>query len=163
MVKSLPAVQEAWVQSLGQKDLLEKEMAPHSSTLAWKILWTEEPGGLLSMGSQSQTQLSDFTFTLYIKFFLDFSPYKLLQHTEYNSLIYTVVVGYLFYICERAKLLQKCLTLCDPMNCSPPGYSVHGVFQAGMLEWVAISFSRRSFQTRGRSWASHIAGRLFTI
>ena len=68
--------------------------------------------------AKSQTQLSDFTFTLCIKFFLDFSPYKLLQNTEYNSLIYTVVVGYLFYICERAKLLQKCLTLCDPMNCS---------------------------------------------
>ena len=40
-------------------------MATHSSTLAWKILWTEEPGGLQSMGSQSQTQLSDFTFTFH--------------------------------------------------------------------------------------------------
>ena len=46
--------------------LLEKAMAPHSSTLAWKIPWTEEPGGLQSMGSQrSQTQLSDFTFTFH--------------------------------------------------------------------------------------------------
>ena len=45
MVKRLPTVQETWVQSLGREDLLEKEMATHSSTLAWKILWTEEPGG----------------------------------------------------------------------------------------------------------------------
>ena len=58
MVKNLPAMQETCVQSLDQKDPLEKEMATHSSTLAWKIPWTEEPGGLQSMGSYSQTQLS---------------------------------------------------------------------------------------------------------
>ena len=51
MVKRLPAMLETWVQSLGREDLLEKEMAPHSSTLAWKIPWTEEPGRLQSMGS----------------------------------------------------------------------------------------------------------------
>jgi len=51
-VKNLPAVQETQVQSLGWEDPLEKEMATHSSILAWKILWTEEPGGLQSMGSQ---------------------------------------------------------------------------------------------------------------
>ena len=52
MVKRLPTMQETRVQSLGQEDLLEKEMATHSSSLAWKIPWTEEPGGLPSMGSQ---------------------------------------------------------------------------------------------------------------
>ena len=51
-VKDLPAVQETWVRSLGWEDPLEKEMATHSSILAWKISWTEEPGGLQSMGSQ---------------------------------------------------------------------------------------------------------------
>ena len=51
-VKNLPAVQETWVLSLGWEDPLEKEMATHSSILAWKISWTEEPGGLQSMGSQ---------------------------------------------------------------------------------------------------------------
>ena len=51
-VKHLPAKQETWVQSLGQEDPLEKETATHSSTLAWKIPWTEEPGRLQSMGSQ---------------------------------------------------------------------------------------------------------------
>ena len=64
-VKCLPAVQETWVRSLGQEDPLEKEMATHSSTLAWKIPWTEEPGRLQSMGvTKSRTQLSDFTFFL---------------------------------------------------------------------------------------------------
>ena len=54
-------MQETWVRSLGGKDPLEKEMATHSSILAWKIPWTEE-----SMGSQSQTRMSDFTFTIKI-------------------------------------------------------------------------------------------------
>ena len=52
MVKHLPAVRETRVQSLGCEDPLEKEMATHSSTLAWKIPWTKEPGRLESMGSQ---------------------------------------------------------------------------------------------------------------
>ena len=49
MVKNLPAMQETWVQSLGQEDALEKEMATHSSILAWRISWTGEPGKLQSM------------------------------------------------------------------------------------------------------------------
>ena len=51
-VKNLPAMQETWFRSLGWEDPLEKEMATHSSILAWKISWTEEPGGLQSIGSQ---------------------------------------------------------------------------------------------------------------
>ena len=50
-VKRLPTMRETWVQSLGREDPLEKEMATHSSILAWRIPWTEEPGGLLSKGS----------------------------------------------------------------------------------------------------------------
>ena len=60
LVKNLPAMQKMWVQYLGWKDPLEKEMATHSRILAWRIPRTEEPGGLQSMGSQkSRTQLSD--------------------------------------------------------------------------------------------------------
>ena len=51
-IKNLPAVWETQVQTLGQEDPLEKDMATHSSTLSWRIPWTEEPGGLQSMGSQ---------------------------------------------------------------------------------------------------------------
>ena len=61
-VKNPPAVQETQVSSLGQEDPLEKGMATHSSILAWKIPWTEEPGRLQSMGSQ-RVGLSDYTFT----------------------------------------------------------------------------------------------------
>ena len=52
IVKNLPTMQEIWVQSLGQEDPPEEEMATHSSILAWKIPWTEEPGGLESTGSE---------------------------------------------------------------------------------------------------------------
>ena len=51
-VKNLPAMEEAWVRSLGWKDPLEKELATHFSISAWRILWTEGPGGLQSTGSQ---------------------------------------------------------------------------------------------------------------
>ena len=57
-VKNLPAIQETWVWALGWEDPLEKGMATHSSTLAWRIPWTEEPDGLQSMGSQSWTRLN---------------------------------------------------------------------------------------------------------
>ena len=61
MVKCLPTTQKTRVQSLGWEDLLEKEMATHSSILAWKIPWTEEPGRLQSMGSQRVRRLSQRT------------------------------------------------------------------------------------------------------
>ena len=56
----------------------------------------------------------------------------------------------------------SCLTLCDPMDCSPPGSSVHGILQARILEWVAIPFSRGSSQAKDRTWVSGTAGGLFT-
>ena len=59
------------------------------------------------------------------------------------------------YVCAQS--LQSCLTLCNPMDYSLPGSSVHGISKARLLEWVAISFSR------GSSWVSCIAGRFFTI
>ena len=64
-VKRLPTMQETWVQSLGQEDPLEKEMASHSSINAWKIPWTKEPGGLQSMGSQrvGHDWVTSFHFT----------------------------------------------------------------------------------------------------
>ena len=62
MVKHLPTMWETWVQSLGWEDLLKKEMATHSSILAWKIPWTEEPA--VHGVSKSQTQLNDFTHSL---------------------------------------------------------------------------------------------------
>ena len=68
MVKNLPAVQEIWVRSLGWEDLLEKRMFTHSSILAWKIPWIEEPGGLPSMGLQ-KLDMTD-RLTLFAKFYI---------------------------------------------------------------------------------------------
>ena len=59
MVKNLPAMWETWVQSLGWEDPLKEGMATHSSILAWRLPWTEEPSTLQFMGSQSQTGLND--------------------------------------------------------------------------------------------------------
>ena len=58
---------------------------------------------------------------------------------------------------------QSCLTLCNPMDCSPPGSSVHGILQARIVEWVAISYSRGSSQPRERTCISCLAGGFFTI
>ena len=57
---------------------------------------------------------------------------------------------------------QSCPTLCDPIDCSPPGSSVHGISQASMLKWVASPFSRRSSQCRGQTQVSCTAGGFFT-
>ena len=65
MVKNMPVTQDTRVQSLGGEDLLEKGMATHSSTLAWRILWTEEPGGLQSRGSQRVRHDQHFHCTWY--------------------------------------------------------------------------------------------------
>ena len=84
MVKHLSTIQETQVQSLGQEDLLEKEMATHSSLHTWKIPWTEEPGGLQSMGSQRVGY--DWVTSLYSK--------------RYNTF------KYLFIICWKFKCMQ---------------------------------------------------------
>ena len=58
---------------------------------------------------------------------------------------------------------QSCPTLCDPMECSPPGFSVHGILQVRVLEWITIPFSRGSSWPRNWTWVSHIADRFFTF
>ena len=62
-----------------------------------------------------------------------------------------------------SEVAQSCPTLCDPVDCSPPGSSIHGILQARILEWVAISFSRGSSQPRDQTQVSHIAGRRFNL
>ena len=64
---------------------------------------------------------------------------------------------------KESKVAQSCPTLCDPVNCSPPGSFVLGIFQARILEWVAISFSRGTSQPKDRTQVSHIAGRRFNL
>ena len=62
---------------------------------------------------------------------------------------------------QKVKVTQSCLILCDPMDCSPPGYSAHGILQVRILEQVAIPFSRGSSQPRDRTQVSCIAGGVF--
>ena len=64
---------------------------------------------------------------------------------------------------KESEVIHSCPTLCDPMDCNLPGSSVHVIFQARVLEWVAISFSRGSSRPRDWTWVSRIAGRRFTI
>ena len=64
---------------------------------------------------------------------------------------------------SESEITQSCLTLCDPVDHSPPGSSVHGILQARILEWVAISFSRGSSQPRDRTQVSCIAGKRFNL
>ena len=63
----------------------------------------------------------------------------------------------------EGEVAQLCPTLCDPVDCSLPGFSVHEIFQARILEWVTISFSRRSSQPRDQTQVSHIGGRHFNL
>ena len=102
MVKNPPAIQGIRVWSLGQEDPLEKGMATHSSILAWRIPWTELPGGYSPWNHKESDTTEQLTVSL-----------------SFFSHIHV-------YTCACAKLLQQCMTLCDPMDYSPPGFSVHG-------------------------------------
>ena len=73
------------------------------------------------------------------------------------------ISGVCVCVCVCVLVAQSCLTLRDPMDYSPPGSSIHGLLQARILEWVAIPFSRESFQPKDRTWVTPTAGRCFTI
>ena len=90
VVKCLPAMRETWVQYLGWEEPLEKEIATHSSTLAWKITWMEEPGRLQTMGSQ---RVGHYWVTLH-SFFLSIPGYSCLTaHLKLNKILSQVIIG----------------------------------------------------------------------
>ena len=77
-----------------------------------------------------------------------------------------MLMSWLFCVYEvklKVLVIQSCPTLWDPVDCSPPGSSIHGILQVRILEWVAIPFSRGPSRPRDQTWVSHIAGRLFTL
>ena len=78
------------------------------------------------------------------------------------SVHFCCTVKWISYIYLHVKSLSSCPTVCNPMDCSPPGFSVRGILQARILEWIAICFSRRSSQPRDQTQVSCIAGRFFT-
>ena len=86
----------------------------------------------------------------------------ILWHIELFT-IHKLLDNSYMYLSLKVKVAKLCLTLCDPMDYRLPGSSVHGILQARILEWVAITFSRGSFQSREWTQVSHVAGRFFTI
>ena len=107
MVKHLPTMRETWVQSLGREDLLEKEMATHSSTLAWKIPWMEEPGRLQSMGSQRVRH--DFTFTFTLPYPWRYLPKSKFQHmsSPWDISSHELELRWLFLLLNKRYLISK--------------------------------------------------------
>ena len=135
---------ETRIQFLGSEDSLEKEMTTHSSILAWKISWMEEPGRLQSMGLQRvrhdwATSLLHFeqgapNLFILLPDYLKWSWYNNNRNKVHNKCNVLAAAA-------AAKLLQLCPSLCDPMDCSLPSSSVHRIFQARVLERGAIAFS----------------------
>ena len=114
-------------------------------------------------------QTVTYWWSIYVVSFSFFFPFcNFNEPTMNNYVLY--ICHYCKYTCrinlykwiaglkDMYKLTQSCLTLCDPMNCSLPGSSVHGILQATILEWVTMPSSRGSSQPRGQTWVSRIAG-----
>ena len=94
-----------------------------------------------------------------------YSPLWTTQALSWKNMILVILVlisSFVPVVVVYGLVAKSCPTLCDPMDCSPPASSVHGIFQARILEWIAISFSRGSSQPRNRTQVSCIAGRFFT-
>ena len=149
-------MQETWGRSLGWEDPLEKGMATHSSKLAWRIPWTEEPCGLQSMGLQriGHNWANKYTTikTQRQGLVLSSQPQRLLViRLIYILLNYTSILFQInfknTYDQEKLYIKWKSLShvrLCDSMDCSPQGSSVREILQARILEWVAIFFSTKN-------------------
>ena len=85
--------------------------------------------------------------------------------TQGSNQVFSIVGKFFYHLSQQwtSEVAQLCPILCNPMDYSPPGFSIHGIFQARVLEWVAISFSRGSSWPRDRTQVSCIAGRCFTV
>ena len=137
MVKRLSTMQETWVRSLGRKDPLEKEMTIHSSTIAWKIPWTEEPGRLQSMGSQRVGH--DWATWSSLRSLQAKSLCLLLAscHSGFNT--HRIQSSYFHgsiscFSCRQLPLqiLSRMLTLPSPINISKPWWRICTL---GLLRW----------------------------
>ena len=129
MVKRLPAMRETWVRFLGREDPLEKEMAIHSSILAWKIPWMEEPDRLQSMGSQRVGH--DFTFTF--------------KHPKGCNYFFT----YFVFISLSRLNCRMCLSCCLT---SPVPSRVPGTPEAQGYRGTCVQRSRLRHEWNGSEW-----------
>ena len=110
-------------------------------------VWLLQSVGSQRVGHDCATELTDYIESLYVHIFF---------------FIFLTVVDNLKSESE-IEVAQSCPTLCDPVNCRLPGFSIHGILQARILEWVTISFSRGSSQPRDRTQVSLIGGRRFNL
>ena len=133
-LKRLPPMRETWVRSLGRKDPLEKEMATHSSILAWRIPWTEEPGRLQSTGLQRvghEWATSPISYLILLNYIFISRIHKWIAFIKYINKDITVIV--------HCSVCQSCLILCNPMDCSTPGFPIlHYLpeFAQNHVHWV---------------------------
>ena len=138
-------MRETWVQSLGQEDLLEKEMATHSSILAWKIPWMEEPGGLQSMGSQrvGHDWLTSLSFSLFfLELFLHWSPVAYWAPTYLGSSSFSVLSFCLFILLMGFSRQEYWSGLPFP---SPVDHILSKLSTMTCLSWVAQNGMAHSF------------------
>ena len=142
---------------------LEQWMSLQSYTWFWelKTVWTlgKEPGSVCSAGSiKWSRQQKAFVIYKDICFFLvmlsSLSPNE--DDLKNACSLWAELKEVNLPSCMHAKLLQSCPTLCDPMNCSLPGSSVHGILQARILEWVAMPYSSRSSWPRDWTRISYV-------
>ena len=165
MVKCLPAMRETWVRSLGREDPMEKKMATHPSTLAWKIPWTKEPDRLQSMGLQRfgygwATSLSLnssrcwasfhflFAIVMCLLALLLFFAKESVQFCSFLSLSFLLVCKSLYMcVCVLSRSV-----MCDFLQFHGPSrFLSPWDFQERILDWVAISFFRGSSWPRDRT------------
>ena len=129
------------------------------SSTSWRAEYLLNFGGILRMGDvslHSRVYLLNHIFTSVQ------TPGYLFYTLGYNPVPLYFVAQMLQLWPLVSEVAQSCLTLCNPMDCSLLGSSIHGIFQARILEWVAISFSRGSSQPRDRTRVSGIVGRCFS-
>ena len=162
-------MQETWVWSLGQEDPLEEGMAtdfpggarskeptcqcrcerhrfnPWVRKIPWRRKWQPTPV-FMPEESHGQRSLAGYSLGLQRWALTNLSPISPRKSVKVKVLV-----------------AQSCPTLWDPMDCSPPDSSIHGILQARIQEWLAISFSRGSSQPRDWTQVSHIAGGFFTV
>ena len=146
-------MQETRVPHLGLEDSLEKEMAP---PILYSCLGNQMERGAWRVRVHGVTKESDMTEQPNNNKFLF---YHIICSKAWICAVFSFSVAYSM----KVLVAQSCLTLCNPMNYSPPDFSVPRFLQARILEWVAISFTRGSSQPRDPTWVSRIADSFFTV
>ena len=145
-------MQETQVWSLGREDPLEKEMATHSIFLPGKSHGERSLVGYIPWSRKESDSTEHARTHLFLYIFMYICRYPW----------YITIISVYMCVCVCVLVIQLCPVLCDRTDYSPPGSSVLGIFQARILGWITIPFSKGSSQPRDQTWVSCITGKLFT-